>query len=50
MLASNGAVAAYDSIALTVGMTLGTNDKIVVASSDADNIAFTIFGTEITEP
>lgn len=50
MLASNGAVAAYDSIALTVGMTLGTNDTIVVASSDADNIAFTIFGTEITEP
>ena len=50
MLASNGAVAAYDSIALTIGMTLGANDTIVIASQDANNIAFTIFGTEITEP
>lgn len=50
MIASNGAVAAYDSIALTIGMTLGANDTIVVASQDANNIAFTIFGTEITEP
>jgi hypothetical protein len=50
MIASNGAVAAYDSIALTIGMTLGANDTIVIASQDANNIAFTIFGTEITEP
>lgn len=50
MLASNGAIAAYDSIALTIGMTLGANDTIVVAGQDANNIAFTIFGTEITEP
>ena len=48
MIASNGAVAAYDSIALTIGMTLGANDKIVIASQDANNVAFTIFGTEIT--
>ena len=44
------ALAAYDSIALTIGMTLGANDTIVVAGQDANNIAFTIFGTEITEP
>ncbi len=50
MLASNGVVSAYDSIALTLGMTLGANDTIIVASQDANNIAFTIFGTEITEP
>jgi len=48
MIASNGAVGSYDSIALTIGMTLGANDKIVIASQDANNIAFTIFGTEIT--
>ena len=50
MLASNGTVGAYDSVALTLGMTLGANDFIVVSSQDANNIAFTIFGTEITEP
>lgn len=47
LLASNGAVAAYDSIALTLGMTLGANDSIIVGSLDANNIAFTMFGTEI---
>jgi hypothetical protein len=47
MIAANGAIAAYDSIALTIGMTLGANDSIIVSSYDKDNIAFTIFGTEI---
>jgi hypothetical protein len=49
-IAANGAIAAYDSIALTIGMTLGANDSVLVAGQDANNIAFTIFGTEITEP
>ena len=48
MIASNAAVAAFDSIALTIGIALGANDTIVVAAPDANNIAFTIFGTEIT--
>ena len=48
MIASNAAVGAFDSIALTIGMALGANDRIIVAASDNNNIAFTIFGTEIT--
>jgi hypothetical protein len=47
MVSANAAIGAYDTIALTIGMTLGANDSVIVAGQDANNVAFTIFGTEI---
>ena len=37
-----------DSIALTLGITLGANDSISVYANNTANISFSIFGTEIT--
>jgi hypothetical protein len=48
MISSNSVVGAYDSIAMTMGMTLGANDSVIIAAQDQNNIAFTIFGTEIS--
>lgn len=36
-----------DSIALTIGVTLGANDRIDVTSANA-NVSFVAFGSEIT--
>lgn len=40
-------VLAQDAIALTLGLTLGTNDTITVFSFQG-NVTFSLFGTEIT--
>jgi hypothetical protein len=48
MISANAAIGAYDTIALTIGMTLGANDSVIVAGQDQNNVAFTIFGTEIS--
>lgn len=45
-VAYNASVAAYDSIALTLGITMGTAENIIVYSSSG-SISFNLFGTEI---
>jgi len=37
-----------DSIALTMGITLGANDSISVFANSTSNISFSIFGSEIS--
>ena len=46
-LAYDAPIAASDSIALTMGITLGNTD-IVSVSSTLGNVAFTAFGSELT--
>lgn len=41
-------VPATDSIALTMGITLGANDSISVFANSTSNISFCVFGSEIT--
>jgi len=41
-------IAAYDSIALSVGITLAATDVVSVYASSASAISFTLFGSEIT--
>jgi len=41
-------IAAYDSMALSVGITLATTDVVTVYASSASAISFTLFGSEIT--
>jgi hypothetical protein len=41
-------VGAYDSISLTMGITLAANDSISVFSLSSSNVAFNIFGSQIT--
>jgi hypothetical protein len=47
-LAYETTIPASDSIALTIGITLAANDSIVVFANSTANIAFTVFGAEIT--
>ncbi len=42
------ALAANDSIAFTLGVTLAATDVVSVRSSSANNVAFSIFGMEET--
>lgn len=48
-IAFNSTVPANDSIALTVGMALGTNDVITIQANTTgvNNLGFTVFGTEM---
>lgn len=46
-LAFDVAIAANDTTALTLGITLNASDKIYVSASDT-NLSFTAFGSEIT--
>ena len=46
-IAFNTTVAASDTVALTLGITLGANDVVTVYASNA-NLSFTVFGCEIT--
>ena len=48
-IAFNSIVPANDSIALTVGMALGTNDVITIQANTTgvNNLGFTAFGTEM---
>jgi hypothetical protein len=47
-IAFDTAVAAVDTVTLTIGMTLGADDVVSVASFDAHNCSFTLFGSEVT--
>ena len=46
-IAYKTAIPTQDSIAMTVGVTLGSNDSIVVSSNNTYNLAFSIFGSEV---
>jgi len=46
-LAYNGALPAYDTVALTLGLSLGNNDVISIQAATANNTSFSVFGTEI---
>lgn len=41
-------VPAVDSIALTMGITMGANDSISVMANNTSNVSFSVFGSEIT--
>lgn len=49
-VAFNSVVPANDSIALTVGMSLGATDNIAVQANTTgvNNLGFTLFGTELS--
>jgi hypothetical protein len=46
-IAFEAPVIAYDSVALTLGLSLGNTDVVSVYSANA-NISYSVFGTEIT--
>lgn len=46
-IAYNTAVAANDSVSLTIGMTLATTDVVTVKANNA-SVSFNVFGSEIT--
>jgi hypothetical protein len=46
-VAYNAAIPALDTVSLTVGMTLGEAENIIVYSSNSST-SFNVFGTEIT--
>jgi hypothetical protein len=46
-VAYNAAIPALDTVSLTVGMTLGAAENIIVYSSNSST-SFNVFGTEIT--
>ena len=46
-IAYDAPIAALDTVALTLGITLGNTDVISVYSANA-NLSFSVFGTEIT--
>jgi len=45
-VAYNSSIAAYDSVALTLGITMGTAENVIVYSSTSTT-SFNLFGTEI---
>lgn len=46
-IAYNTAIPAYDSISLTIGITLATTDVVTVYAGTA-NLSFNLFGSEIS--
>jgi hypothetical protein len=44
----NSTISQYDSVFLTIGATLGNTDVVSVYSSNTSNIAYTLFGSEIS--
>lgn len=46
-IAYETAIPASDSIAVTIGITLGANDSISVFANSTANMAFSVFGSEI---
>lgn len=46
-IAYNGALPAFDTIALTLGISLGNNDVVSVQAATANNTSFSVYGTEI---
>lgn len=47
-IAYNAAVPAFDTIALTLGLSLGNTDVITVQAGTPNNVSFSVYGTEIT--
>lgn len=47
-IAYNIPLAANDSLALTIGVTLGQNDVVSVLDSSGGNLSFNLFGSEIS--
>lgn len=47
-IAFNSLIPANDSIALTIGMSLGANDVVTVQANTPNVMGFSLFGTEIT--
>lgn len=46
-IAYNGVIPAYDSISLTIGITLATTD-VVTVYADTSTLSFNLFGSEIS--
>jgi hypothetical protein len=46
-LAYDTAIPGNDSISLTIGITLSSNDSIAVFANNTANLAFSLFGSEI---
>jgi len=46
-IAYNGVVPAYDSVSLTIGITLATTDVVTIYANTA-NLSFNLFGSEIS--
>lgn len=46
-IAYKTAIPSLDAISMTVGVTLGANDSIVVSSNGSYNLSYSIFGSEI---
>ena len=46
-IAYNGAIPAYDTISLTIGITLATTDVVTIYAGTA-NLSFNLFGSEIS--
>lgn len=46
-VAYNGVIPAFDTVALTLGLTLGNNDVISIQAAAANNTSFSVYGTEI---
>lgn len=46
-IAYESPITAYDSVALSLGLSLGNTDVVSVYSAN-DNLSFSVFGTEIT--
>ena len=46
-IAYNGAIPAYDTISLTIGITLATTDVVTVYAGTA-TLSFNLFGSEIS--
>lgn len=47
-IAYETAIPATDSIALTMGVTMGANDSISVYANNTANMSFCVFGSEIS--
>lgn len=47
-IAFNGVIPSLDTIAMTLGLTLGNNDVVRVQATAANSISFSVYGTEIT--
>lgn len=46
-IASNIPIPVNDSIGITIGATLNSNDSVVVSANSSSNLSFSVFGSEI---
>lgn len=47
-IAYNTTVLSSDTVILTMGMTLGNTDSVVVYTPNSSNVSYSIFGSEIS--